>query len=67
MASKSHGQVVLVLIVSLKCVLCVAVRLLGIAGWNSRLKSVVYFEHHIKTRCTDAMSEGSPCLMISSS
>ena len=52
MASESHDPAALVSVVSLKCVLRVAVRLLGRAGWNSRLKYVVYFEYpmgNIKT------------------
>ena len=43
MASESHDPAALILVVLLKCVLRVAVRLLGRAGWNSRLKSVVFF------------------------
>ena len=42
MASESHDPAALVSVVSLKYVLRVAVKLLGRAGWNSRLKSVVF-------------------------
>ena len=42
MASESHDPAALVSVVSLKCVLLLAVRLLGRADWNSRLKSVVF-------------------------
>ena len=70
MASESHDPAALVLAVLLKFVLRVAVRLFGMAGWNSRLKSVVCFDHHGQyqdccTCTTDATSEGSPCLVIS--
>ena len=80
MASESHDPASLVSVVSLKCVLHVAVNLpiavgqCSEPGWNSRLKSLVYFEHHgqiiLKPCCTcttDAVNEGSPRLMISSS
>ena len=43
MAGEGHDPAALVSVVLLKCVLRVAVRLLGRAGWNSRLKSVVFF------------------------
>ena len=40
--SESRDPAALVSVVSLKCVLRLAVRLLGRAGWNSRLKFVVF-------------------------